>query len=146
MSDRCDFREVLVQRRVRPTPLRLWVLETLRSEDRVWQAREILQAIRVRRPVNKVSVYRILDDLTRLGLVRKLTSEGNAAHYELACEHHPPHPHFQCQACKEIQCLEPVSLDHIWREIKGSRGNLAEHVEIRVAGLCSKCRRLKFHR
>ena len=105
MSDRCDFREVLVQRRVRPTPLRLGVLETLSSEDRAWQAREILDAIRARRPVNKVSVYRILDDLTRLGLVRKLNSEGAAAHYELACEHHPPHPHFQYQASKEVQCL-----------------------------------------
>jgi len=139
MSDRCDFREALVQRRLRPTPLRLRVLDILGSGKRAWQPREILQAIRARRPINKVTVYRILDDLTRLGLVRKLTSEGAAAHYELACEHHPPHPHFQCQACKEVQCLEPVPLDYIWQEIKGPRGNRAEHLEIRVAGLCSKC-------
>jgi Fur family ferric uptake transcriptional regulator len=139
MSDRCDFYEVLVRRRLRPTPLRLRVLDILGSGKRAWQAREILQAIRTNRPINKVTVYRILDDLTRLGLVRKLTSEGASAHYELACEHHPPHPHFQCQACKEVQCLEPVSLDHIWREIKGPRGNRSEHLEIRVAGLCSKC-------
>ncbi len=139
MSDRCDFHEALVRRRVRPTPLRLRVLETLGSEDRAWQPREILDAIRARRPVNKVSVYRILDDLTRLGLVRKLTSEGAAAHYELACEHHPPHPHFQCQACKEVQCLEPVPLDHIWREIRGPRGNRADRLEIRVEGLCQRC-------
>lgn len=140
MSDRCDFREVLIRLRLRPTPLRLQVLETLSSENRAWQARELLHAIRARRPVNKVTVYRILDDLTRLGLVRKLTSEGAAAHYELACEHHPPHPHFQCQACKEVQCLEPVPLELIWRQIKGRRGNRAEHLDIRVAGLCSKCR------
>ena len=99
---------------------------------------EILNAIRVRRSVNKVSVYRILDDLTRLGLVRKLPSEGAAAHYELACEHHPPHPHFQCQACGEVQCLEPVPLERIWREID-PRGNRAERLEIRVEGLCRRC-------
>ena len=138
MSDRCDFREALVQRCLRPTPLRLRVLETLGSENRAWQAREILDAIRARRSVNKVSVYRILDDLTRLGLVRKLPSEGAAAHYELACEHHPPHPHFQCQACGEVQCLEPVPLERIWREID-PRGNRAERLEIRVEGLCRRC-------
>ena len=138
MSDRCDFREALVQRCLRPTPLRLRVLETLGSENRAWQAREILDAIRIRRSVNKVTVYRILDDLTRLGLVRKLPSEGAAAHYELACEHHPPHPHFQCQACGEVQCLEPVSLERIWREID-PRGNRAERLEIRVEGLCRRC-------
>ena len=138
MSDRCDFREALVQRCLRPTPLRLRVLETLGSENRAWQAREILDAIRIRRSVNKVTVYRILDDLTRLGLVRKLPSEGAAAHYELACEHHPPHPHFQCQACGEVQCLEPVPLERIWREID-PRGNRAERLEIRVEGLCRRC-------
>ena len=138
MSDMCDFHEALVQRRLRPTPLRLRVLETLGSENRAWQAREILDAIRAHRPVNKVSVYRILDDLTRLGLVRKLPSEGAAAHYELACEHHPPHPHFQCQACGEVQCLEPVPLERIWREID-PRGNRAERLEIRVEGLCRRC-------
>lgn len=140
MGDRCDFHEVLVRRRLRPTPLRLQVLETLGAENRAWQAREIVDAIRARRPVNKVTVYRILDDLTRLGLVRKLPTEGAAAHYELACEHHPPHPHFQCHACGEVQCLEPVPLEHIWREIKGPRGNRSDHLEIRVAGLCSKCK------
>ena len=138
MNDRCDFREVLSRSRIRPTPLRLQVLETLGSKDRAWQAREILDAIRVRRPVNKVTVYRILDDLTRLGLVRKLPSEGAAAHYELACEHHPPHPHFQCQTCGEVQCLEPVPLERIWREIN-PLGNRADRLEIRVAGLCAKC-------
>ncbi len=140
MSDRCNFQKVLIRRRLRPTPLRLQVLETLGSEDRAWQVREILGAIRARRPMNKVTVYRILDDLVRLGLVRRLPSEGAAAHYELACEHHPPHPHFQCQACGEVQCLEPVPLDHIWRKIKDPRGNRADRLEIRVAGLCSKCR------
>jgi len=140
MNDRCNFPEVLVRRLLRPTPLRLKVLETLESENRAWQAREILDAIRARRPVNKVSIYRILDDLVRLGLVRKLPSEGTAAYYELACEHHPPHPHFQCQTCGEVQCLEPVSLEHIWQELKGPVGNLVDRLEIRVAGLCHKCR------
>jgi Fur family ferric uptake transcriptional regulator len=140
MRDRCNFHEVLVRRRLRPTPLRLQVLEILGSEDRAWQAREILDAVRSRRPVHKVTIYRILDDLVRLGLVRRLPSEGAAAHYELACEHHPPHPHFQCQACGEVQCLEPVALEQVWQELKGPLGNRADRLEIRVAGLCYKCR------
>jgi Fur family ferric uptake transcriptional regulator len=139
MSDRCNFQAALYHGRLRPTPLRLQVLETLSSEDRAWQAREILEAIRARRAVNKVTVYRILDDLVRLGLVRKLPSEGAAAHYELACEHHPPHPHFQCRACGELQCLEPVPLERLWGELKGPLGNRVDRLEIRAAGLCRRC-------
>lgn len=143
MNDRCNFAEILAGRLLRPTPLRLQVLETLRSENRAWQVREILKVIRRRRPANKVSIYRILEDLRRLGLVRKLSLEGDAAYYELACEHHPPHPHFQCQACGEVQCLEPLPLERIWQELKGPPGNRVDRLEIRFAGLCHKCRNLK---
>ena len=139
MSDRCNFHSALLQGRLRPTPLRLEVLKTLGSEDRLWQAREVLEAIRARRRVNKVSVYRILDDLVRLGLVRKLPAAGAAAHYELACEHHPPHPHFQCQACGELKCLEPVPLEHFWRELKSPLGCRIDRLEIRVKGMCRRC-------
>ena len=139
MSDRCNFQAALVQCRLRPTPLRLKVLETLGAENRAWQAREVLEAIRSQRSVNKVTVYRILDDLVRLGLVRKLPAAGGVAHYELACEHHPPHPHFQCQACGELQCLEPVSLERLWRDLEGPVGNRVDRLEIRVAGLCRRC-------
>jgi len=140
MSDHCNFAEVLSQHNVRPTTLRLQVLEILGSAKRSWQAREILDAVRARRPVNKVSIYRILEDLVRLGLVRKVPVEGGAAHFELACEHHPPHPHFQCQACGEVQCLEPVPLEGVWRKLRGPVGNRADRLEIRVAGLCHHCR------
>ena len=139
MTDRCNFHAALIKGRLRPTPLRLQVLETLGSEDRAWQAREVLDAIRARRKVNKVSVYRILDDLVRLGLVRRLPTEGPAAHYELACEHHPPHPHFHCQACGALQCLEPVPLEHFWREFKGPLGCRVDRLEIRMEGLCRRC-------
>jgi Fur family ferric uptake transcriptional regulator len=139
MRDRCNFQAVLRRGRLRPTPRRLQILETLASEDRPWQAREVLEAVRARRPVNKVTVYRILDDLVRLGLVRKLPSEGAAAYYELACEHHPPHPHFQCFACGELQCLKPVSLEHLRRELEGPLGNQVDRLEIRAAGICRRC-------
>ena len=142
MSDHCNFPKVLAQHKIRPTTLRLQVLEILGSADRAWQAQEILAAVRARRSVNKVTIYRILDDLVKLGLVRKLPTEGAAAYYELACEHYPPHPHFQCQACGEIQCLEPVALERVWQEIKGPLGNRADRLEIRVAGLCHKCREM----
>lgn len=142
MGDRCDFPRLLARCGLRPTALRLQVLEILGSAHRACQARDLLAAVRVRRPANKVTIYRILDDFVRLGLVRKVPSEGAAAFYELACEHHPPHPHFQCQACGEVQCLEPVPLEQVWQELKGPLGNRADRLEIRVAGLCHKCREM----
>jgi len=140
MSDLCDFPQLLAHHRVKPTPVRLAVLEILGAAPRALRASEILEVIRTRRRVNKVTVYRILDDFTRRGLLRRLNLKGRSGHYELACEHHPPHPHFQCHTCREVQCLEAVPLIRMWTELQGPVGNRADHIEVRVEGLCHKCR------
>jgi Fur family transcriptional regulator, ferric uptake regulator len=140
MSDRCNFPQWLAQQGLRATPVRLAVLDILGEAHRALRAQEILAMVRSRRRVNKVTVYRILEDFNRRGMVRKLSLEGRVSHFELACEHHPPHPHFWCQVCREVQCLEPVALQEIWTELQGPVGNRADHIDIKVAGLCHKCR------
>jgi|UniRef100_A0A7C5AM10 Fur family ferric uptake transcriptional regulator len=142
MGDRCNFPQLLARQGLRATALRLLVLEILGNSARTWTVRDLLTAVRRQRPANKVTIYRILEDFMRLGLVRRLSGAGGAAHYELACEHHPPHPHFHCRDCGEVQCLEPVPLERLWRELKGPLGNQAERLEIRVAGVCHKCRKI----
>jgi Fur family ferric uptake transcriptional regulator len=142
MGDRCNFPQLLARQGLRATALRLLVLEILGNSARTWTVRDLLTAVRRQRPVNKVTIYRILEDFMRLGLVRRLSGAGSAAHYELACEHHPPHPHFHCRDCGEVQCLEPLPLERLWRELKGPLGNQAERLEIRVAGVCHKCRKI----
>jgi len=142
MSDRCDFPQWLARQGLRATPVRLAVLEILRESSRAFKAQEILAIIRSRRRVNKVTVYRILEDFARRGVIRRLSLEGRVNHFELACEHRPPHPHFQCRSCREIQCLEPVPLSRMWAELQGPVGNQAEEIDIRVAGLCHKCREI----
>ena len=140
MADGCDFHQWLAAQGLRPTSARLGLLEVLGAAPRALRPREILTALRQVRQVNKVTVYRILDDFTRRGLIRRLALEGPGSHYELACEHHPPHPHFQCRTCQEVQCLEPVPLTRMWTELQGPVGNRADHIDIRVAGVCHKCR------
>ncbi|MCL4503456.1 MAG: transcriptional repressor [Deltaproteobacteria bacterium] len=144
MSDRCDFRQWLADQGLKLTATRLAVLQILGASPRALRAQEILEAIRARRRVNKVTVYRILEDFTQRGMVRRLSLEGRVNHYELACEHHPPHPHFQCHACREIQCLDPAPMTRMWTacgpNFRGPVGNRADHIDIRVEGLCHKCR------
>ena len=52
---------------LRPTTVRLAILEILGDAPRALRAKEILEAIRSRRRVNKVTVYRILEDFTQPG-------------------------------------------------------------------------------
>ncbi len=125
---------------MRCTDLRLAVLEVLGQAPRAMRANDVFREVQSRRGVNKVTVYRILQEFMRRGILRRLRVQGRAWRYELACEHHPPHPHFQCHTCGEVQCLDPVPLEGVWAELKGLLGNRADRVEIRVEGVCRKCR------
>ncbi len=60
MSDSCNFRQCLASQGLKLTAVRLAVLEALGDASRALRAQEILTAIRARRPVNKVTIYRIL--------------------------------------------------------------------------------------
>lgn len=140
MADPCNFPAVLSACHLRATPLRLRVLEILASENRPWPAREILAAVQKARPAHKVSIYRILEELQRRGLVRRVVLKGGVTYFELACEHHPPHPHFHCWNCGALQCLEPVPLERLWLELKGPLGNRVDQLEIKATGLCRRCR------
>jgi Fur family transcriptional regulator, ferric uptake regulator len=140
MSDSCDFRQYLAAQGLKLTALRLAVLEVLGDVSRALRADEILMAIRAHRRVNKVTIYRILEDFSRRGMVRRLSLQGRVNHYELACEHRPPHPHFQCRTCREIECLDPAPMNRVWNELQGPLENRADHLEIRLAGVCHKCR------
>ena len=62
MSDQCNFPGWLALEGLRATPVRLAVLEILGEAPRALRAQEILELIRTRRRVNKVTVYRILED------------------------------------------------------------------------------------
>jgi Fur family transcriptional regulator, ferric uptake regulator len=69
MSDHCNFPQWLERQGLRATPVRLLILEILSEAPRALRAQEILEAIRLRRRVNKVTVYRILEDFTQRSMV-----------------------------------------------------------------------------
>src|SRR5215218_1735797 len=86
------------------TPQRLAILEAIAAEQH-----QSLEGIRARCPgVGMVTVYRALDLLSGLGLVRRLDLGGDAC-YELAENHHH---HLICEGCGDITEFEqcPVVL------------------------------------
>lgn len=80
------------------TPQRVAVLEALASEQH-----QSLEEIKDRCPdVGLVTVYRTLDLLGELGLVRRLDL-GDGPRYELAENHHH---HLICESCGDISEFE----------------------------------------
>lgn len=113
------------------TPQRTAVLRALAEEQH-----QSLEEIRARCPgVGLVTVYRTLDLLGELGIVRRLDL-GDGARYEMAEDHHH---HAICESCGDISEFEKCPLDPTLLPLKDSDFEVRSH-SLEVYGRCAACR------
>lgn len=113
------------------TPQRVAVLEAILAEQH-----QSLEGIRSRCPgVGMVTVYRTLDLLSGLGLVRRLDL-GDGPRYELAEDHHH---HLICEDCGGVAEFEQCPLDLRLLPEVGDDFEVRAH-SLEVYGRCSSCR------
>jgi len=113
------------------TPQRLAILGAIAAEQH-----QSMEEIRDRcRGVGLVTVYRTLDLLSELGVVRRLDL-GDGPRYEMAEDHHH---HLICEGCGSVaefeQCpLDPARLPRVWSDF-----DVRAH-SLEVYGTCADCR------
>ena len=113
------------------TPQRVAVLRALAEEQH-----QSLEEIRVRCPeVGLVTLYRALDLLGELGIVRRLDL-GDGARYELARDHHH---HMICESCGDISEFDECPLDPELLPAKSADFEIRAH-SLEVYGRCGACR------
>lgn len=140
MCHRCDYSELLKACDLGATRNRLAVLEIIGSHNFPLSAAEIHHALKDKKPINRVTVYRILVLLVARGLVQRLSGGGRSFVYGLApSDFHPAHPHFYCKSCGHIECLKPQSLHVDTKPMQRSFAGRIENLEVRVDGVCQTC-------
>jgi Fur family transcriptional regulator, ferric uptake regulator len=117
------------------------VLELLGEESCALTALEIEAALAgtAKRPVSRASVYRILDELERLGLVQRVETGQAMVRYERVCEHDEHHHHLVCDRCGLVMPFTDPALERAIRSLSGRVPlAVAEH-EIVLRGACREC-------
>ena len=113
------------------TPQRVAVLTALAAEQH-----QSLDEIRARCPgVGMVTVYRTLDLLGSLGLVRRLDL-GDGARYEIAEAHHH---HLICESCGDVSEFDECPLDPARLPVQNPGFEVRSH-SVEVYGRCAECR------
>jgi len=138
MSD--THADILHRYGLRATGPRLAILEALHELGGTADVAEMHRRLCSAVSLHKTTLYRNLEALERIGIVRRVFDGQSAFRYELACEHGPAvHPHFQCRKCGKLFCLEPVDVPAEWSQAMGERGFKTERAEVRFIGLCKNC-------
>jgi len=119
------------------TESRLTILEVL-AEAGIPLSQDQIARRSDKKHFDKVTIYRTLESLLRVGLVHKAFMEKRACHFELAhnCTEHQCHPHFTCTSCGDTHCLTQISLP---MAKSPHQGFVIHRQQVRLEGLCPRC-------
>jgi len=117
------------------TPQRMAVYEVLLKSDNHPTVEEIYEEVKKQYPyVSLATVYRTLETLENIGLVKKVCFWGNSARYDANTEEHH---HLICEKCGKI---EDVKLEQKLNIPKEFHGYKTESYSVNIYGVCPDCK------
>ncbi|HLB72563.1 MAG TPA: transcriptional repressor [Sedimentisphaerales bacterium] len=130
-------RRMLKSAKLYLTAGRVSVLQTLLKADKPLTQEQISGRLGKKR-FDKVTIYRTLETLVKVGLVHRAFIEERARHFELAhnCGETQCHPHFTCTNCGRTHCLTDMTIPGVKKRHKGF---LIHRQQTRFEGLCPAC-------
>lgn len=116
------------------------VVEALARHDCAVTALELEEELRRRKPaVGRASIYRALEQLERLGLLRRLEVSRGTAGYERVEPQGEHHHHAICRKCGRMVPFEDASLERAIKRVSDRvRFEVSEH-DVVLRGLCPRC-------
>ncbi|MER5394508.1 transcriptional repressor [Saccharopolyspora oryzae] len=122
---------------MRMTPQRQLVLDAVRGLGHATPEQVCREVQGTASTVNITTVYRALDLLEELGLVRH-THLGHGAPTYSAEEHE--HVHLACHRCGEIDEVPTETLDELAEQLRREHGFELDATHLALSGTCRKCR------
>jgi Fur family ferric uptake transcriptional regulator len=134
--------ELLRRTGERVTRGRVIVFASLLEARRALTHAEVESRIERLYDIDRVTVYRVLDWLTQQGLTHRLAGEDRVWRFLTAHDARPraaghhPHPHFKCNTCGDVICLDEILAAP---RVALPAGYRSEELEVTVKGQCAMC-------
>jgi len=116
------------------------VVELLGRQNCCLSAQEIFDRLRkARRPVGIASVYRALEVLAELRLVKRVDAGDGIARFEPAPADGDHHHHLVCRDCGKVEAFSDSRLERAIDRVAGGLGYSVDEHEVVLVGACADC-------
>lgn len=132
--------KILEHNDVKPTPMRMLVLEQMITQHQNLSLTEIENLLY---PADRVTIYRTLQTFVKNGIAHSIDAVGSGSVYALCpsgCSHEAhkdEHPHFVCENCKKISCSTDFSFT--LRQKPNTPQYVIHKIEMTIKGICPEC-------
>jgi Fur family ferric uptake transcriptional regulator len=116
------------------------VVELLGRQNCCMSAHELHDRLRrARRPVGIASVYRALETLADLRLVKRIDAGDGIARYEPSLPDGDHHHHLVCRDCWKVEAFSDDRLERAIDKVAGGLGYSVDEHEVVLTGACADC-------
>ena len=130
--------ETLAQKGIRITPMRQLLLEYFQTGGGAVGLKQLEEAFP---KADRITMYRTLKTFEEKGLIHQIETSGSELKYAICNEkcaesqHYDRHPHFHCEQCGQIYCLEDVFIP----QVNLPEGFRWSSVSMTFQGKCKSC-------
>ena len=130
--------KILTDKAVRITPMRQLLLEYFLQHDGTFGLIELENAFP---KSDRITMYRTLKTFEKKGIIHGISDGTSEVKYALCDEHCTPihhidqHPHFQCEQCKQISCIDSLVIP----KMELPEGYIQKEMTMMIKGICSDC-------
>ena len=132
-----DLENILTGKSIKPTANRILVLKELMRNSHPVNLADLETDLA---PMDKGSIFRVLQLFSEKEVIHVIEDGSRSLKYEVchAEHHHTPtdqHPHFYCEKCGSLYCLDSISLPDIGLPSEFR----IKSINLMIKGICPKC-------
>lgn len=132
-----EFEERCRRQGVALTVQRRVVFETMLQRDDHPTVDQIFEVVQERLPeVSRATVYRNLEALVEMGVIRRAHHSGTAVRFDAKTHHHH---HLICTRCGRMVDFEDPRLEGLPTPERATTGFRVDDYSVHVMGLCADC-------
>ncbi len=134
-----DYKYILHQKGLKITDIRLAVLALMETAHRPLDIPELLSLLSKKETTDKVTLYRTITTLEKVGLVKRVMLKKRQAYYELN-EPHEHHHHLTCQQCGMMVDVPGCQVTIEQKTLlRGTGFNKITDHSLEFTGICNTC-------
>ena len=134
-----EIKEELREKGIKNTRAKGLLLHILKNAEAPMDVNSLHRACQKETSVNLVTVYRTLQQFHEKELVEEFVGKDGVSQYEYLQKGSIAHPHFQCEKCNRIICLEELGFDDALYFSNMAKQHRVNSINITLNGVCEDC-------
>lgn len=134
-----EIKKELREKGIKNTRAKSVLLHILKNAKAPMDVNSLHRACQKETSVNLVTVYRTLQQFHEKELVEEFVGKDGVSQYEYLQKGSIAHPHFQCEKCNRIICLEELGFDDALYFSNMAKQHRVNSINITLNGVCEDC-------